>query len=104
MIERDRQAEALGHQRVRGLVDEDREVEEHRQHQPGDVLQAAEPGLGLARPRAPTITAIRPAIRNHERLMSTSLPAIDPTLNVPGGRAGRAAGAAVVTHASRLHV
>ena len=32
------------------------------------------------------ITAISPAMRNHELLTSTSLPAIVPTLNVPGGR------------------
>ena len=34
------------------------------------------------------MTAISPATRNHERLTRTSLPAIDPTFNVPGGHDG----------------
>src|SRR3954447_9990044 len=39
------------------------------------------------------ITAIRPATRNHDAVTSTSLPAIDPTLKVPGGRRGALRGA-----------
>ena len=38
VIERDRQAVALRHQRVRGLVQQHREVEQHREREPGDVL------------------------------------------------------------------
>ena len=36
-----------GHQRVRGLVDEHRAVEDDREGQPRDVLQRPQPGLGV---------------------------------------------------------
>ena len=43
----DRQAVVLGHQRVRGLVQQHREVEQHREREAGDVLPGAETGLDL---------------------------------------------------------
>ena len=42
VIERDREAVVPGHERVRRLVQQHREVEQDREREPGDVLPAAE--------------------------------------------------------------
>ena len=63
-----------------------REVEDHREREPGDVLRARRgPGCACSM-RGATRTAIRPATTNHVDDTRTSLPASVPIRKVPGGR------------------
>ena len=95
-----------GHERVRRLVQQHREVEDHRE---GAARRRTSGHPARARPppraaRPPRRSARRS--RNQEVVTSTSLPAMVPTLKVPGGRArSRAWSAACGTllgHVSRL--
>ena len=90
MIEVTGKPKRARHQRVRGLVQQHREVEHDREGEPGDVLPGRRARAAPARPAAPRRprSARRRGTTSEET--STSLPAIVPTLKVPGGRGGRA--------------
>ena len=74
----DREAVVAGHQRVRGLVQQHREVEQDREGQPGDVLPGTEAGLDRVdrAARRRSRSGRRRGTRTPET--STSLPAIVP--------------------------
>ena len=78
-------AEALRDDGVRRLVEQHREVEHHREDEPGDVLPEAQAGLHLPRCAGANVREISRATMNHELVIRTSMPAIEPIRSVPGG-------------------